>query len=188
MKEAMERCSEISKFLDPLVVSKISYTEANFSDWLEETIELTYQEQQALMSEINLETNCDSDLNNIQLNIPGHLKDVLINLIDNALDSVLEKQKESGSNYVPTITINASYLSEKQKTAITVSHNGLGIDPLLLEAFTSTKPNIKEMGLGLYTSKKIIELYKGSLEIEADCAEGASLKITIPAIIPYLIF
>jgi signal transduction histidine kinase len=101
------------------------------------------------------------------------IKQVLINILKNALDAT-EERKE------PVISIK---LETKQKYAqICVKDNGCGIAQSNLEKLTTPFFTTKQKGsgLGLAISKKIIGAHKGFLFINSDGKSFTEVTITLP--------
>jgi signal transduction histidine kinase len=111
---------------------------------------------------------------------PLQLKQVLINLIQNAADSI-------GSR--GTITLRArgadSRLSGRPVKAVVleIQDTGSGIPPevqeRLFDPFFSTKDN--GTGLGLAIAAKIIDQHKGTLDFETQLGHGTVFRIVLPA-------
>jgi signal transduction histidine kinase len=103
----------------------------------------------------------------------GHqLKQVLINLIKNAIESM----PSGGDIHVFIDKTNNG------KVIIKIQDQGCGIPEDLLEnigiPFYTTKQ--KGTGLGMMTSFKIIESHAGSMEITSKEGEGTIVKILLP--------
>ena len=101
----------------------------------------------------------------------NRLKQVLVNLLKNSVESI----KEAGK-----ISINYSLLSNKIK--IIVTDNGIGMDKQELEslknAFFTTKKN--GTGLGIYLSNEIIEKHGGHMKYESVKNKGTKVTISLP--------
>lgn len=116
---------------------------------------------------------------------PVRLEQVLINLIVNARDSILERQKTSpgaGEIVVATQTLG-------NNIQIVVEDNGKGIDSskldILFEPFYTTKPPQEGTGLGLSVSYGIIAEAGGSIHAEKR-DNGARFVIRLPLVRPKL--
>jgi two-component system sensor histidine kinase HupT/HoxJ len=106
---------------------------------------------------------------------PGHIQQVVMNLVQNALDAVAERSE-------PAVSIRCG--SEGGHAWIEVADNGPGVPRELAAAvfdpFFTTKPVGKGTGLGLSISHKIAEEHGGRLRlIEREC--GACFRLDIPA-------
>jgi signal transduction histidine kinase len=105
-----------------------------------------------------------------------HIKQVLLNIIKNAIDAVANVENKR-------IRINTKSTKDKQYNVILIEDNGIGIsDEDLKRIFTpfyTTKE--KGCGLGLSTSRKIIENYGGGIEIES-LDKGTKFMVYLPEI------
>ncbi|MFN7010721.1 MAG: ATP-binding protein [Allorhizobium sp.] len=100
------------------------------------------------------------------------LEQVLINLLQNALEAVAGK---------PGGRIDVEWTETSEKTtAIRVSDNGSGIAPEILENLFTPFNTSKEggLGLGLVISKDIVEDYGGTLSVESSPA-GTTFTVTL---------
>lgn len=112
---------------------------------------------------------------------PLQLKQVLINLIQNAADSI---EDETG-----TVTLRARSTIPHQRSdgphqvILEVEDTGSGIAPevqeRLFDPFFSTKDN--GTGLGLAIAAKIIEQHKGTMDFETRIGHGTVFRVTLPA-------
>lgn len=103
------------------------------------------------------------------------LQQVLINLFNNAIDSI----NESNSN-VREISILIT--NDETNATLSVKDSGSGINPMsfesLFELYKTTKPN--GLGVGLWLSKTIIERHQGKITASNDARGGAIFEIQIP--------
>lgn len=108
---------------------------------------------------------------------PDHIKLIVSNLIDNAI-------KYTEKN--PQITI--STYNNYDNIVISVKDNGIGIDKKdidnIFEKYfrvsTGDIHNIKGFGLGLTYVKKLVENYKGKIDVESSKKDGTLFVITLP--------
>lgn len=95
------------------------------------------------------------------------------NIFINALDALEGREN-------PTLNIRAFRFEKSCR--VTFEDNGVGIDEKdisrIFEAFFSTKPN-RGTGLGLATSKKVIELYGGALNVSSAPGIGTILTVEL---------
>jgi signal transduction histidine kinase len=110
---------------------------------------------------------------------PHQLEQVLINLVQNAAESMA---------YGGTITVRASYGSSRLDShmcpvvLLEVSDTGTGIPPearkRIFDPFFTTKEN--GTGLGLAIAARIIEKHGGSLECHSEVNRGSTFTILLP--------
>jgi len=109
--------------------------------------------------------------------IENELKQVILNLINNAIDALVEKRVEN-----PKIEMQISH--NAKYGFVKIADNAGGISPSMLpdklfESYTSTKGE-GGTGIGLHISKNIIEKsFNGSIEAY-NKNQGALFKITLP--------
>lgn len=115
---------------------------------------------------------------------PDQLRQVLLNLIGNAIDA----SPQHGPVTIATevVTVNApsegQELTPKKNARITILDKGTGIDQAALERvfepFFSTKK--RGTGLGLAIVKQIVEQHGGTISAESNPGEGAKFVIELP--------
>lgn len=119
-----------------------------------------------------LEANLDNRITYVNGD-SDRLKQVLINIIDNAL-------KFTGEN--GTVTVGTELTPDKVK--ICVTDNGIGIPsedlPHITEKFFKGRSKQAGSGLGLSISSEIIMLHKGTIHIESEQGEGTKVTIELP--------
>jgi signal transduction histidine kinase len=98
---------------------------------------------------------------------------VLINILQNAVEAIPEDR---------TGKVMVSLQHEDHFAVITISDNGNGIAPELVEKIFSPYFTTKGSGtgLGLAMTKKIIEFWKGKIWFETEPGEGTSFFIKLP--------
>ncbi len=119
----------------------------------------------------------DETEDNLEINVYGHeIREVLINLIYNAVDAM----PDGGQ-----LTLRAQPFSDG-KISFRVQDNGYGIPPPTLEKifdrFFTTK-GARGSGLGLSTSKDIVEEHGGTLEVTSSVEpqnHGTSFTVSLP--------
>lgn len=110
---------------------------------------------------------------------PAQLNQVFMNIINNAIDALLEYKEASGKQ----ITIQTELLTPDQ-VVIKIRDNGPGI-PLdlqsrLFDPFFTTKPVGQGTGLGLSISYQIIEKHQGKITVNSALGKGTEFVITLP--------
>lgn len=108
------------------------------------------------------------------------IEQVLVNLINNAIDALKEKKVSA-----PKIQLDCKVDPSGNFVYLTVTDNGPGITAenreKIFNTFFTTKDMGKGTGLGLSISNRIIQSHQGKLEL-LDTKSGASFRITLPAI------
>ncbi len=113
--------------------------------------------------------------------VPTDLEQVLINLTNNAIDSLIEStHSEKRLIYHIAMTREGS----RQLLQLIVEDNGTGIAKGELKnvtkAFYTTKAPGKGTGLGLAICQRLIKKYGGKLELESVLGKGTEVKVKIP--------
>ena len=118
--------------------------------------------------------SCADDLPKVQGN-PVLIREALSNFFANAMDAV-----DDGG----WIGVEATH--DGEHVVVKISDDGVGIpsDELkhLFEPFHTTKPN--GQGLGLFAAKHILEMHRGSVEMQSSQGEGTTVIVTLPLVGP----
>lgn len=105
----------------------------------------------------------------------NRLRQVFINIIDNAL-----KYSDEGG----VVTINVQQL--ENSIVITIADNGCGIPekdlPKVKQKFYKANQTVRGSGIGLAVADEIMKLHNGSLNIDSTEGVGTTVTITIPTI------
>ncbi len=106
----------------------------------------------------------------------GQLQEVLVNLIQNAIDAMNMVDDDRR-----TLGVKTEY-DGKNSISIEIEDTGPGIDPnksnSIFDAFFTTKPH--GMGLGLAICRMIIERHGGQLVVSSADPHGAIFRIVLP--------
>lgn len=175
IKEEIGRLEDtINSFLFSVRKLELNLEEININSLILSTVDFLKYEIEN--NNINIEIKFDRD--NLIMRIDErYIKQSLINIIQNAIDSILEKNEK---NYKKEIQI-------KLKTVynfalITIKDNGMGIKEELLskifEPYFTTKRH--GTGLGLTNVARIIEAHNGNINIESEYNKGAEVIIKLP--------
>ena len=110
---------------------------------------------------------------------PEDLKQVLLNLVNNAKDAILSHNIAQGE-----IRLEISSSDDGSEAYIHIYDNGGGIDPQyidkIFEPYFTTKHKSQGTGIGLYMSKRIVEERLGGTITARNADNGAVFTILIP--------
>lgn len=170
------------------LVQKMSTTISDFSNFfrpdkeivpfsalqhIRETIALVESSFQSARIAIRLNAPCDVTL----IGLPNEYSQVLLNLLSNAREAITASGQTAGA-------IDIRLREEGGRGYVTLSDNGGGIQPELLdkifEPYFSTKP--LGTGIGLYMSKMIIERNMDGRLSVCNIAGGAEFRIEVRAV------
>ncbi|QIR40110.1 response regulator [Tolypothrix sp. PCC 7910] len=111
---------------------------------------------------------------------PAELNQVFMNVLNNAIDAVLEQHDKAQDKQI----IIKTEITELATVKITITDNGIGIKPeiqaKIFDPFFTTKPVNKGTGLGLSISYQIIEEHQGKISLKSDLGHGTEFVIEIP--------
>jgi two-component system NtrC family sensor kinase len=111
---------------------------------------------------------------------PGQLQQVLLNILNNAIDAIVAKHGSDGGH----LSVQTR-LEETGKVAVVVNDNGCGISPdnlkKVFSPFFTTKPVGKGTGLGLSVCHGIIGNMGGAIEVSSQMGVGTTFVIRLPA-------
>jgi signal transduction histidine kinase len=129
-----------------------------------------------------MKTEFDSSIGKINI-IPQEIGRVLLNLINNALYAVAERQKEEGAGYEPKVTVSTT--KKNDKVFISIADNGKGIPRNILDKifqpFFTTKPTGEGTGLGLSLAYDIVKAHGGEIKVETRENEGTEFTMVLAA-------
>ncbi len=177
LKKQIERCSVITRSIlkfgrhvDP------ETTSLNLAEFLPEICNMV--SRKAYVSGIHLSCAVPGDIPPVKADA-GQLQQVLLNLLNNALQAVEERHENGGGK----LSISAE-LTPQDNVAVYMADNGCGISPENLERifnpFFTTKPPGKGTGLGLSVCHAIITSMGGSITVDSKPNQGALFTVTLP--------
>jgi len=140
-----------------------------------EVIELTRSRWRNELSAVGIRVEVDLDQGAIPdvTGDPSSLREVLVNLILNALDAMPDGGR-----------ITISTWPDDEHVYCRVSDTGTGMSPEVqqraLEPFFTTK-GVKSTGLGLSVNYGILQRHGGSLSIESEQGRGTAVTLRLPA-------
>ncbi|MGB3224721.1 MAG: ATP-binding protein [Desulforhopalus sp.] len=108
------------------------------------------------------------------LAIPDQIKQVFLNLLNNAVDACNHNGGE----------ITISTWQEGKRIAVAIKDNGIGIEPekidLIFQPFYTTKSEVKGTGLGLSVCHGIVQYHEGEILVESRLGEGSTFTVLLP--------
>ncbi|MEJ2587010.1 MAG: ATP-binding protein [Deltaproteobacteria bacterium] len=166
------RCKEIThKLLSFARKTDSRVQEVHLNDLIEELIALS--EQRAKYSNVTIKSDLSRNLPTLSIS-QTEIQQVLLNLINNALDAMEKK----GSR------LNISSRVEKGHIVIEVEDDGPGIPAAnlsrIFDPFFTTKPVGKGTGLGLAICYGIIKKMGGDIEVRSTVDEGTTFRVKLP--------
>jgi C4-dicarboxylate-specific signal transduction histidine kinase len=131
---------------------------------------------------IDVELHLDPEIPSIWAE-HNRLEQVFMNLVNNAIDAMDEKEARAKSHPMEK-KLNISSFTKEGDVFVTVSDTGIGmtedVREKLFEPFFTTKAPGKGTGLGISISYGIIKDYGGSIEVETEPDRGSVFTIKIP--------
>jgi two-component system sensor kinase FixL len=107
----------------------------------------------------------------------GQLREVLVNLVQNAIDELASVHDRARTLRVRTTS------THRNRVSITIEDSGGGIAvarlPNLFTAFVTTKA--RGMGLGLSLCQMIVDRHNGELSVSSDVGQGTRFEVSFPA-------
>jgi two-component system NtrC family sensor kinase len=180
IKEQVDRCAEITQAI--LKFGRKSEPVSEDIDLYTFIPEVTAMiEKKASVHGINIKREIAK--HNLTIHgDPAQLQQVLLNLLNNAIDAIIVRHRSEGGELV----IGAK-AQEDGTVEIRVKDNGCGISPENLKKiftpFFTTKPVGKGTGLGLSVCYGIIEHMGGLLKVSSERGVGTTVTIEMPTAI-----
>jgi two-component system sensor histidine kinase/response regulator len=149
--------------------------EASLKEEITETGEQELEEQsQIIARKFNRKSDIELHLKPFNIKISSfHFEVIIANIVDNAF-----KFSNQGDKVIIEVELDDSHVH------ITVIDNGVGFNEVTLNqigAFTQfnrSKMEQQGLGLGLITSKKLINFYEGELSISENKPKGSCVKLS----------
>lgn len=171
----LQEIERINEFVSELMLlgkpKPKKYEWCNMQEILLYVVQL--MESYAIQYNVKIHVQIDGDLPTINGD-EKQLKQVLLNILKNGIESMLE-----GGN----LKIHA-YKTTEGNLCICIEDQGCGMDnekiKKLGKAFYTTKEN--GTGLGLMITYKIIEEHQGNINIQSNIGIGTKVEITLPTI------
>ncbi|GAA4469448.1 hypothetical protein GCM10023189_56480 [Nibrella saemangeumensis] len=193
LKETLVKVNHHGKRADAIVKGMLQHSKAStgqkeptdLNQLAEEYLKLAYHGIRAKDQNFNadLRLNLDTNLSPVNL-IQQDFGRVLLNLYNNALYAVQQKQKQTGNGYLPQVEVTT--YSNNGKVELHVKDNGTGIPAQLLnkiyQPFFTTKPTGEGTGLGLSLTYDIITKgHGGELNVQTEEGQYTEFVVSLPA-------
>jgi PAS domain S-box-containing protein len=170
----ISRCDHIiDELLDYTRITKLSPRKVDLDAWLAELLgDLEIHNSIAIHMRLGLNHRLVEFDDN-------RMRRVIINVVENACHAMIDEPSNDVKENAE-LTISTSP-NDKQVT-ITISDNGIGIPPEVLDRIFEPLYSTKGfgVGLGMPTIKQIVEQHNGSIDISTQVGIGTSVSITIP--------
>lgn len=175
LKETRRLDRIVNQIVDYARPRELAPTSFSLSDLIQESLKLM---DGAIAGKQIAVTNTSSPMLNELYADRDQLKQVLLNLIQNAVDAIEERG-------ALTITASESHRNNERGISLTLADSGRGIRAEALAHvfepfFTSGKH--KGTGLGLAISRNIIEAHGGDIQLTSEFAKGTTVRIWIPLV------
>lgn len=131
---------------------------------------------QATNRQLQLEYECDNTLNGIFTGDPLRIRQIIENLLNNALK--FTKQGE--------VSLKATYDTTTEEIQLTISDTGCGIAPeeqqQIFKEFTRLQnaQGKEGFGLGLAITYKLVQLLQGNIQLQSIEGSGSTFIVTLP--------
>lgn len=174
-----------------IVQNLLDFSTQDSYDWFETDVQETIEDALSLVAHSLRKSNIEviKQIENLSTIIASasHLKLLWMNLLLNARDAIFERistashgqKEERGIIKICVSNITLEYVQ------IQIVDNGMGIPQQyrdhLFHPFFTTKTANKNLGLGLYTCRAIVEAHQGQIEIDNSEPDfGATVTVTLP--------
>ena len=132
----------------------------------------------------SIQVRCEGDAPLLVLGNAAELREMLINLIINAIDALPSGGDLTLRLIEQSERTNELERAERKMAVLEVSDTGVGIPPVLHErifdSFYSTKPAEKGSGLGLAMCRQIAARHNGRIELHSTVGQGTTFRVLLP--------
>ncbi|WP_461210018.1 sensor histidine kinase [Desulfocurvus sp. DL9XJH121] len=177
IKKQIERCAKITRaILDFGRFKEPAKSDVDLRDFITDVVSMV--RRKAEVNGIKVEEVVAGDSPFIRVDA-SQLQQVLLNLLNNAVDAIVERHGSSGGELSVLVERNVGH-----GVRLVVRDNGPGMDKdrmhMIFTPFFTTKPVGKGTGLGLFVCQGIVEGMGGTLEVESAKGEGTAFIVTLP--------
>jgi len=169
-----QRLTDIANdFLRFARIKDLRLTPADLAKVVEEMID--FFTPTARTANIDIKSYIPADLPPVALNI-DMFKQALLNLMLNA-----EQAMPEGGSLTVQATLEKPAAGPRVALSLIDTGKGIAADvlPKIFEPFFSTKTG--GSGLGLPTTRKIVEAHQGAIEVQSELGKGTKFTIRLPA-------
>ena len=168
-ERSIKRCVNIIEELNSYArVKGLNIAEVSVDDWLREVLE-----EETFPADIRVESNLSC--NHLAAFDQEKLRQVIVNLITNALYALQEKKSARKLLQISTRLLDDNYQIE-------IRDNGIGMSEGTLERIFEPLFSTKGfgVGLGMVIVKNIVEQHHGDIVVESQEGEGTSVTLRLP--------
>ncbi len=137
---------------------------------------------------IRFNLDYDPDLPNAEIDV-AQIQQMLTHLLTNAAEAIRERsivEQEMGNDYEAEVTIETTYDKSRERIALTISDNGIGIAPETIDKIFNLHFTTKRggHGAGLHSCQRTVKLHRGVIDVDSQPGEGTSFMISLPRLRP----
>ena len=182
LQESLDRAERSIGRCDRIITELLDFARAKgmqirpivLDDWLSELLD-----EQHIPDEIQVKTDMETAGAVVRID-PDDLRRAVINVIDNAIQAMLEAKRKKKASDGGELTVASRINGDRAEILITDTGPGIDqeIQPKIFEPLFSTKSF--GTGLGLPTVQNIMEEHGGGVEITSDKDRGTRVILWIP--------
>jgi signal transduction histidine kinase len=194
IKKNLEKINYHGKRADSIVKGMLQHSRignnvkepTSINKLADEYLRLAYHGLRAKDKSFNADLVTDFDENLPKINVlTQEIGRVLLNLFTNAFYATHQKQKQSGGEYKPIVSVKT--ILKDKGIEITVKDNGIGIPNAIkdkiMQPFFTTKPTGEGTGLGLSLSYDIVvKVHGGTITIDSQENNYTVFTIFLPTV------
>lgn len=138
-------------------------------------------QHKAVEKGLSLKFGIDQDVEKVLIGDPLRVKQILMNLIGNAI-------KFTNNGFVSIRCFVKQTIAAKQWITFEVEDTGIGMEKAfvneLFQKFSQADSSINRpnggIGLGLNISKQLVEMMQGEIQVESELERGSTFRVSIP--------
>lgn len=174
IERSVQRCDVIvDDILEFSRVQELKREETAMDAWLTETLDehdvpaaVTFRRELAADAMVMLDRT--------------RFRQVFINLIDNAVQAMLDPEWAAGAGRPATMIVRSEAAGPHVRVSVIDNGPGIADDKIgrIFEPLFTTK--VKGVGLGLPTVRKLVEQHGGIIDVESTVGEGTTFTVWLP--------